>query len=55
MVRSFVLGSFVLAIAFVAAAAPPPPSAHAVPPAARGYWLQPVPAFCVSRWWSPGG
>jgi tetratricopeptide (TPR) repeat protein len=44
MVRSFVLGSFVLAIAFVAAAAPPPPSAHAVPPAARGYWLQPVPA-----------
>ena len=36
--------SFVLAALFVAAAAPSPaPPARALPPAARGYWLQPVP------------
>src|SRR5712691_4839709 len=35
--------SLVLAVAFVAAAVPPPSPAQAVYPAARGYWLQPVP------------
>jgi soluble lytic murein transglycosylase len=35
--------SLVLAVAFVAAAVPPPSPAQAVYPAARGYWLAPVP------------
>src|SRR5438477_6825241 len=39
MVRSFVLAALLLGVA----AGAPPPALRAVPPPARGYWLQAVP------------